>query len=234
MLSPVVTNAMSAMPPTPLANGRGVVDRPVGAAQPHVAASGVGEQVAAVVLGRPMTIGDERAGRDDLADGARVIGDRIRESCGQRRVRARWVLADRTLALAEGPPVVRADRAEVDLFAGALTDVVDEEPCRVQCWDRTRTGTGCASPTRRSPGTSWWAWKADSREARQLSEPGPLMGLPGAGSPVDGTTRRILPLSRLRSWAASFGLDPPRGSAPASPTEMYRKPSPPISTSPPL
>ena len=69
---------------------------------------------------------------------------------------------------------------------------------------------------------------------RQLAVPGPLMGLPGAGSPVDGTTRRILPLSRLRSWAASFGLESPRGSVPASPTEMYKKPSPPISRSPPL
>src|SRR3954452_17126043 len=69
---------------------------------------------------------------------------------------------------------------------------------------------------------------------RQLAVPGPLIGLPGAGSPVDGTTRRILPCNRLRSSAASLGLESARGSAPASPTEMYRNPSPPISRSPPL
>src|SRR4051794_16756964 len=69
---------------------------------------------------------------------------------------------------------------------------------------------------------------------RQLAEPGPLIGLPGAGSPVDGTTRRILPFNKLRSCAASLGLESPRGSEPASPTEMYRNPSPPISRSPPL
>ena len=44
----------------------GVVDRSVGAAQPDVAAAGIGEQVAAVELRGPVPVGDERGGGDVL------------------------------------------------------------------------------------------------------------------------------------------------------------------------
>src|SRR5687768_4194312 len=68
------------------------------------------------------------------------------------------------------------------------------------------------------------------------ADPGPETGLPGAGWP-SSVMRRILPLRSERSWAASFAPakpESPRGSRPASPTDTYKKPSDPMSRSPPL
>src|SRR5262249_32263137 len=91
-----------------------------------VAATGVREQVATVVLGGPMAVRDERARRDDLAECARVVGERVGEP--GRRGRARRGLAERGQTPAERAAVVESDAAEVDLLVRALADVVDEEP----------------------------------------------------------------------------------------------------------
>ena len=181
----------------------------------------------------PCERGDEGLRSDDLTSGTPVVGERLGEPGRRVSRRARRVLTERAGALTYGPAIVPADAAFVDLFPGAGADIVDEEAL----W----AGVGVEGETVRiaqAPGVQLWRlWRPRGGQfprIRQLAVPCPLRGLPGAGPPVEGTTRRILPLSRLRSWAASFGLASSRGSVPASPVEMYKKPSAPISRSPPL
>ena len=63
----------------------GVVDRAGGGEVPDVAGAAVGEQVAAVVLGRPQAVGHERAGGDVLAVAAAVERDRVGAGRCRRR-----------------------------------------------------------------------------------------------------------------------------------------------------
>src|SRR5690606_25537184 len=103
---------------------RVVVDRAVRRPQPHLARPAVAEEVAIVVGLGPEAVRDERAGGDVAAVRTAVVGDRVRVAGGGR---ARRVVALPALPLVDGPAVVGAALALVDLFAGALPDVVDEE-----------------------------------------------------------------------------------------------------------